>query len=88
MRPLRITLPPMFAARRGGVFSPERGKRSPNMAIPNGAHVRQLVVPIDGVVAERRFSDEDDQMHYRVDTETEGGVASRWFLESQIEVVQ
>lgn len=59
------------------------------MPIKNGAPVRQIVKPIEGVVTERRFNDSHDQMEYLVespDTDGDGTPQTRWFLESQIEV--
>ncbi len=57
------------------------------MAIPNGATVRQIVPVISGLVVQKRFHDERDQLEYLVVyTDADGQPQSKWFLESQIEV--
>lgn len=58
------------------------------MAHDKGAQVRQIVpAPIAGTVVERRLHDEAGQIEYLIEwTDADGNLASRWFLESQIEV--
>lgn len=58
------------------------------MAHDKGATVRQIVpAPIVGTVVERRLNDDAGQIEYLVESiDADGNAASRWFLESQIEV--
>lgn len=51
-----------------------------------GATVRQIVPKaIEGVVFERRFNDAEGQMEYHIQV---GEGEARWFLESQINVLE
>jgi hypothetical protein len=56
------------------------------MPIPLNAKVRQVVPVIEGVVAERRFSEASEGMEYRVEfKDSEGNAGDRWFAEGEIE---
>lgn len=58
------------------------------MAHDKGASVRQIVpAPSVGTVVERRLHDGAGEIEYLIEwTDADGNTASRWFLESQIEV--
>ena len=49
--------------------------------IPLGATVRQIVIPIEGIVIERHFNESHSEMEYHIDS---GAGEARWFLESNI----
>ena len=59
------------------------------MAIKAGAVVRQVVVPIQGVVTKKQFNESHDKMEYVVEWPAGPGESphSRAFLEGEIELV-
>ena len=55
------------------------------MPIKAGAAVRQIVHAVEGTVTKRQFNESASEMEYLVEnTDADGTVHSRWFLESQI----
>lgn len=59
------------------------------MAIPKGTKVRQVVPAIEGEVMDRRLNDQQGELEYCVGfTDAGGEPGERWFLESQIAVVE
>lgn len=59
------------------------------MPIQRGKTVRQIVPVIQGEVKEPRFNESQNQMEYLVGfTDADGEPAERWFLESEVEVVE
>jgi hypothetical protein len=56
------------------------------MAHAKGDSVKQIVTPIQGTVAAKRFNDDTDSFEYLVSyTDSAGNVAERWFTESEIQ---
>lgn len=59
------------------------------MTIKKGATVRLKMPVIEGIVSERKFDDDTDQMQYAVNYVGEDGEAhQRWFGEAQLEVTK